>query len=98
MTLQLHRNLLRQSRGGSACDVCRTFSSSAPFLSGHSKWSTIKHDKAKNDKAKSKERQMMSKEIASATQCKYIVRMHHCFMLTFVSIKYGAPIQSTTLV
>jgi transcriptional/translational regulatory protein YebC/TACO1 len=50
--------------------VCRTFSSSTVFLSGHSKWSTIKHDKAKNDKAKSKERQMMSKEIASATQCK----------------------------
>ncbi|GLI80948.1 hypothetical protein PoHVEF18_009315 [Penicillium ochrochloron] len=68
MALQLHRNLLRQSRKGPFCDVCRTFSSSTFSLSGHSKWSTIKHDKAKNDKAKSKERQMMSKEIASATQ------------------------------
>ncbi|OOQ90253.1 DUF28 domain protein [Penicillium brasilianum] len=68
MALQLHRNLLRQPRVGSVCDACRAFSSSTSFLSGHSKWSTIKHDKAKNDKAKSKERQMMSKEIVSATQ------------------------------
>ncbi|KAJ5438930.1 uncharacterized protein N7458_009928 [Penicillium daleae] len=68
MALQLHRSLLRQPRAGSFGAVCRTFTSSTFLLSGHSKWSTIKHDKAKNDKAKSKERQMMSKEIASATQ------------------------------
>ncbi|KAF3399982.1 putative transcriptional regulatory protein [Penicillium rolfsii] len=68
MALQLPRNLLRQSRKGPFGNACRSISSSTPLLSGHSKWSTIKHDKAKNDKAKSKERQMMSKEIASATQ------------------------------
>lgn len=85
MTLQLHRNLLRQNRGSRVCDVRRTFSCSQFVLSGHSKWSTIKHDKAKNDKAKSKERQMMSKEIASATQCKRIhahtslFHANHCF-------------------
>ena len=50
----------------------RGFSAYSPFCSGHSKWSTIKHDKAKNDKAKSKERQMISKEISTATQCMYM--------------------------
>ncbi|OJJ43821.1 hypothetical protein ASPZODRAFT_875109 [Penicilliopsis zonata CBS 506.65] len=50
-----------------ATTVSRNRSSSV-LLSGHSKWSTIKHDKAKNDKAKSKERQLLSKEIASVTQ------------------------------
>ncbi|PKY06801.1 DUF28 domain protein [Aspergillus campestris IBT 28561] len=46
----------------------RTFTSQPPRLSGHNRWSTIRHDKAKNDKAKSKERQIIAKEISSATQ------------------------------
>ncbi|KAJ5107753.1 Transcriptional regulator TACO1-like domain 2 [Penicillium angulare] len=50
------------------CHSCRGFRSAPALFSGHNKWSTIKHDKAKNDKAKSKERQMVSKEISSATQ------------------------------
>ncbi|KAJ5248894.1 hypothetical protein N7468_000345 [Penicillium chermesinum] len=50
------------------CNACRLFSSSPISSSGHSKWSTIKHDKARNDRAKSKERQMVSKEISNATQ------------------------------
>ncbi|KAJ5166420.1 Transcriptional regulator TACO1-like domain 2 [Penicillium canariense] len=73
MALQLHRSLLHQPRVGSIFHTCRTFSTPASLLSGHSKWATIKHDKAKNDKAKSKERQMVSKEIASATQCMHPV-------------------------
>lgn len=62
--------LTRLGRGGFVCDKCRGFNTTSFLSSGHSKWSTIKHDKAKNDKAKSKERQMVSKEISSATQCK----------------------------
>lgn len=65
MAIRLNR-LLRQpyhSCPGSS------FSTSAGLLSGHSKWATIRHDKAKNDKAKSKERQLVSKEIRNATQC-----------------------------
>ncbi|KAJ9258310.1 hypothetical protein DTO207G8_1485 [Paecilomyces variotii] len=50
------------------CDSCRAFSTSTPLFSGHSRWSTIKHDKAKNDKAKSKERAIISKEIINASQ------------------------------
>lgn len=46
----------------------RTFTSHPSRLSGHNRWSTIRHDKAKNDKAKSKERQVIAKEISSATQ------------------------------
>ncbi|GLA19936.1 hypothetical protein AnigIFM62618_008061 [Aspergillus niger] len=49
-------------------DGCRTLTTSAPWLAGHNRWSQIKHDKAKNDKAKSKERQLIGKEISSATQ------------------------------
>lgn len=68
MTLQLSR-LLRLPRDAAICNACRSFGTSAGLFSGHSKWATIKHDKAKNDKAKSKERQMMSKDISNATQC-----------------------------
>lgn len=50
------------------CDSCRGFTSYSALFSGHNRWSTIRHDKAKNDKAKSKERAMVSKEISSATQ------------------------------
>ncbi|KAJ5570202.1 uncharacterized protein N7459_009632 [Penicillium hispanicum] len=67
MVLQL-RQLLRTPHGRLVRDTYRSFSTSPALCSGHSKWSTIKHDKAKNDKAKSKERQMVSKEISSATQ------------------------------
>lgn len=38
------------------------------LFSGHNRWSTIRHDKAKNDKAKSKERQVVVKDLSSATQ------------------------------
>lgn len=67
MALQFSR-FLRPSRGTAVCNAYRGFGTSAGLLSGHNKWSTIKHDKARNDKAKSKERQMVSKEISSATQ------------------------------
>lgn len=53
-------------------DGCRTLTTSAPWLAGHNRWSQIKHDKAKNDKAKSKERQLIGKEISSATQSMYL--------------------------
>lgn len=50
------------------CATCRGFSTSPVLLSGHNRWSQIKHDKAKNDKAKSKERQILVKEITHASQ------------------------------
>lgn len=64
------RLLLQQRRrtGQSVCEICRSFSSGAPLFAGHNRWSQIKHDKAKNDKAKSRERQTIAKEISSATQ------------------------------
>ncbi|OQE34777.1 hypothetical protein PENCOP_c015G01004 [Penicillium coprophilum] len=67
MALRLSR-LLRQPRLDSVYHECRHFSTSSAIFSGHNKWSTIKHDKARNDKAKSKERQIVAKEIANATQ------------------------------
>ncbi|KAE8369081.1 transcriptional regulator TACO1-like protein [Aspergillus caelatus] len=69
MTAILNRDLLRRcARTQSVCSFCRGFTSSSPSFAGHNRWSQIKHDKAKNDKAKSKERQIIGKEISSATQ------------------------------
>ncbi|BAE61881.1 transcriptional regulator TACO1-like protein [Aspergillus flavus] len=69
MTAILNRDLLRKcARPQSVCYCCRGFASSSPSFAGHNRWSQIKHDKAKNDKAKSKERQIIGKEISSATQ------------------------------
>ena len=50
------------------CGSCRDLSTTPIRLAGHNKWSTIKHDKAKNDSAKSKERQIISKEISQAVK------------------------------
>lgn len=49
-------------------DLRRSFTSSPSLSAGHNRWSQIKHDKAKNDKVKSKERQTVAKEISSAIQ------------------------------
>lgn len=66
------RDLLQRPKlpGLWACNACRAFSGSSVRLSGHNRWSTIKHDKAKNDKNKSKERQLISKDIRNATRSK----------------------------
>ncbi|PWY72341.1 DUF28 domain protein [Aspergillus heteromorphus CBS 117.55] len=71
MTTIVCKRLLQQrvARAHRAvADGYRGFSSSAPWLAGHNRWSQIKHDKAKNDKAKSNERQAIGKEISNATQ------------------------------
>lgn len=64
------RRLWQQcSRAGhQGSGACREFTSNAILLSGHNRWSTIRHDKAKNDKAKSKERQAAVKDLSNATQ------------------------------
>lgn len=54
--------------GYQGAGACREFTSSVMLFSGHNRWSTIRHDKAKNDKAKSKERQVVVKDLSSATQ------------------------------
>lgn len=59
------------------CDTCRSFHVSAATQSGHSRWSTIKHDKAKNDKAKSKERGILTQELINASQ-----REFYSFLIT----------------
>ncbi|KAL4872070.1 hypothetical protein BDV12DRAFT_193865 [Aspergillus spectabilis] len=62
---------LVQQRGcarQSGWDLCRGFTSCLSLSAGHNRWSQIKHGKAKNDKAKSKERQMVAKEISSSIQ------------------------------
>lgn len=78
LTRQLLRRPLQPTRflrGASSpsfnsytCPQCRTFTSTPQLLSGHSKWSTIKHDKAKNDKAKAKQRTLASQQISFASK------------------------------
>ncbi|KAE8372830.1 transcriptional regulator TACO1-like protein [Aspergillus bertholletiae] len=70
MTAIVNRGLLRKCAPAPSvcCYLCRGFASCSPSFAGHNRWSQIKHDKAKNDKAKSKERQIIGKEISSATQ------------------------------
>ncbi|KAI9837168.1 MAG: hypothetical protein M1838_004891 [Thelocarpon superellum] len=44
-------------------------SSTVPLASGHSRWSTIKHDKGKNDAAKNRQRSALSQELMLASRC-----------------------------
>ncbi|CAI6333671.1 unnamed protein product [Periconia digitata] len=48
--------------------AARCFSSSPVVKSGHSKWASIKHDKGKADAAKSKQRAILTKDIANAVR------------------------------
>lgn len=77
----------------------RTFTSHPSRLSGHNRWSTIRHDKAKNDKAKSKERQVVVKEISNATQrglSRRPTAQTSWREPTLTSSKYGGQIPSST--
>ncbi|KAK3217239.1 hypothetical protein GRF29_1g2391556 [Pseudopithomyces chartarum] len=46
----------------------RCFTSSPAASSGHSKWATIKHDKAKNDAGKSQQRALLTNDITNAVK------------------------------
>jgi YebC/PmpR family DNA-binding regulatory protein len=46
----------------------RCLSTTPSLQSGHSKWSSIKHDKAKNDAGKSKQRSLMTRDITNAVK------------------------------
>lgn len=63
------------------CKPCREFSTTGVISSGHSRWSTIKHDKARNDKLKSKERQLLTKEIVNSSQSMQIVILKRASVL-----------------
>lgn len=62
------RVLYRPNCTSQLCHNTRGFSSSPSTFAGHNKWSQIKHDKAKNDRAKGSERQLISKEIYTASK------------------------------
>lgn len=47
----------------------RYLSNTSCCNSGHNRWSTIKHDKAKNDAVKNKQTSIFAKEIAAASKC-----------------------------
>jgi hypothetical protein len=49
-----------------------SFSNSSTRPSGHSKWSTIKHDKARKDAATSKQRTILLNDIVKSVECKCI--------------------------
>lgn len=65
------RSLLRYWRSLEKCScssTIRPLTTSATSHSGHSRWSTIKHDKAKKDASKTRQRTLLSKEIEHAVK------------------------------
>lgn len=67
-----HPNLLNRLRNNSICPRChsplRTFTITRLLPSGHNRWSKIKHDKAKTDSAKNKQRSLFSQELATLSR------------------------------
>lgn len=88
MAMLMNRQLWQQCsrRGQQGRGACRELNNSAILFSGHNRWSTIRHDKAKNDKAKSKERQVIAKDISSATQSKSPDHSFHHFIDIYLTI------------
>lgn len=65
------RRLLNAQHTPYICPGClhgRSFTTSPPTFSGHSKWATIKHDKARNDGRKNAVRNIIAKDIANASR------------------------------
>lgn len=62
---------IESSQGLFARTCHRNFCAGRTAYSGHSKWATIKHDKARNDAHKNRERTVMAKEIVNAVRCKH---------------------------
>lgn len=60
----------------SSTRMCRSITTYATLRSGHSRWSTIKHDKAKKDASKTKQRTVLSKEIERAVQSVFTSSEH----------------------
>jgi YebC/PmpR family DNA-binding regulatory protein len=50
------------------CHACRTFSNISTVYSGHNRWSKIKHDKAKADASRNRQRSLFAKEIETASR------------------------------
>jgi len=65
------QNFLRFWRvlDSASCACCaRHFATTSRTQSGHSRWSTIKHDKGKADQVKNKQRTIFSKDISNASK------------------------------
>lgn len=60
--ITLLRSLSRSS------PTCRAFSTTTTNLSGHNRWSKIKHDKGKADAHKNRQRSIFAQEIATASK------------------------------
>jgi hypothetical protein len=76
----------------------RSFSTTATLASGHSKWATIKHDKARVDAKKNRQRSMLSQQIELISKCTIIFLI--CIYIHFHSnwdpLQYTAPILNPT--
>lgn len=62
---------IKTYRNPSLCPQClhnRTFTTTPLLPSGHNRWSKIKHDKAKTDSAKNKQRSLFSQELATLSR------------------------------
>lgn len=74
MSIPTPRLLLRSfSASSNVCRTCqRGLAMSSRLQSGHNKWSTIKHDKAKKDAQMTKQRSSNSHAISLAVKCEQL--------------------------
>ncbi|KAK5137025.1 hypothetical protein LTR08_001034 [Meristemomyces frigidus] len=60
---------IRQLKASPICPSCiRALSTTAPTLSGHNRWSKIKHDKGRADALKNRQRSIFAQEIATCSK------------------------------
>ena len=87
---------LHGTRSITLCPQCRQFSRSGPLSSGHNRWSTIKHDKGKNDMFKNKQHSILSQELMQASRRMYL--QPHSFSTVVylpINVESGADAQSS---
>lgn len=66
------QKLMQRSRASKTLQLqlqFRCFSQTAVSLSGHNRWSKIKHDKAKADGLVTKQRQAIAQDLLVASRC-----------------------------
>lgn len=73
------------------------FHDSAIRHSGHSRWSTIKHDKAKADAGRNKRNSIFAQELALASKCGFYLSLFVLFLLFLPFSDVTMPIISKLL-
>ena len=83
MTTTIHLQRCQRTIRKLACTYVsqRPFSAATVASSGHSRWSKIKHDKAKADDVRNKHRSALAQELTAVSKCMFQVRLLSDFAL-----------------